>query len=235
MQFQRKEIKPTKRVCFRLKEAREKQGISLEDLSNRLRMSKKHLIALESCQFDALPFSAVYQKKLIRSYLGAIGLKPDGYVQQFVYEEMKPNISAPEPIETRARHLSMPNMPYICRLAGAGLIILLIGVYLSLQVKHIIDPPELVVFTPDQDMTTEEGMLKATGKTDKEAEILINGRQVMNNGQGFFEEEINLAEGVNTIMFTAKKKHGRETVEVRHVVYKKDRVLSALSEINHEL
>jgi ribosomal 50S subunit-recycling heat shock protein len=58
------------------------------------------------------------------------------------------------------------------------------------------------------------------GETEPEAQITINGQETKNSEKGQFKEEISLAEGVNTITFVVKKKHGKTTTETRHVVYK---------------
>lgn len=226
MQFRKKDIQQTKRVCFRLKDAREAAGLTREALAEKLRMSMKHIEALEDCRFHDLPFSAVYQKKMISSYLTAIGMDPQSFVQQFVYEEVKSTPATSETPRQSARYAHLPNLPFFFRTAGIAAVILSVGLYLFLQVKHIVEPPVLVVHTPSQDMTTRDDVLTVTGQTDREAAVLVNGQAVVSNEDGSFEEHITLAEGVNTIILTAKKKHGKETRAVRHVVYKKDQALS---------
>ena len=91
MQFSKKDLKIGKRVCVRIKELREKQNISRFEMAKKLRLSETLLVALESCDFEKLPFDIVYQKKMIRSYLKVLDVKEDSYIQQFVFEELTPS------------------------------------------------------------------------------------------------------------------------------------------------
>ncbi len=64
--FKKKELKPSKRVCLRLCELRKKQNISLLQMEKRTKISREHLIALETCQFHRLPDASVYQKLFLK-------------------------------------------------------------------------------------------------------------------------------------------------------------------------
>jgi len=50
--------------------------------------------------------------------------------------------------------------------------------------------------------------------------VSVNGKDVGTNEKGVFEAQIDLSVGVNTLTIEAKKKHGKTTQEVRHVVLK---------------
>ncbi len=222
MKFTNKKLTPTKRVCLRLKEAREARGMTVSEMSRQIRMSKEHIQALEACAFDTLPFTGLYQKNFIRSYIKALGMNPKEFVNQFVYEEMNPKKQAVLVPKKRQYHFSFPHLPLVLKAATIGIIFMACIGYLVLQVRHIVEPPNLAIYSPDNGHVTTDGLATVRGKTDPGVQIHINGRSIMNREDGFFEETIPLTNGVNTIMFSATKKHGKTTVETRHVVYKKD-------------
>lgn len=222
MKFTHKKLNPTKRVCLRLKEAREARGMTISEMSRHIRMSKEHIEALESCAFESLPFTGLYQKNFIRSYITALGMNPKEFVNQFVYEELHPKIQVPITPKKNTPFISFPNLPLVFKAMTVGMVFMTCIGYLIFQVRHIVEPPNLAIYSPDNGFVTTEGLTTVRGKTDPGVQIQINGRNVMNREDGFFEEDIPLTNGVNTIMFSAIKKHGKTTVETRHVVYKKD-------------
>lgn len=211
-----------KRVCLRLKEARKQKNITLSELSKRTKISKEHLLAIEECRFDDLPFANIYKKNFIRSYCQAVGECSNSCVSQFTDEELPP--PPPQPVQTKRRY-STPSvfhyLPNILRVMFAlSLAGLLVG-YLGLQVKHILEPPTLVVYTPQEGFITDGATVLVQGKTEKEAELSINGTTIGHNEDGQFREVIDVSDGVNTIVVTAKKKHGKTTSETRHVIVRK--------------
>ena len=227
MKLTQTQLTPTKRVCFRLKEAREAKGISQSDMAQKIRMSREHIQALESCAFETLPFTTLYQKNFIRSYLKALGIAPQDFVNQFVCEEVVSKKQAiPANVQQKMHSHSFHNMPRLVKTACIALICVGCVGYLVMQVKHIVDPPDLAIYTPENGTVTKEGTAIVRGKTDPGVEIQINGTSVMHKEDGFFETNIPLSDGVNTIIFSAKKKHGKTTEEIRHIVYKKNQELS---------
>lgn len=227
--FQKKEITPPKRVCLCLKEARERKGISLEEMSLRTRMSKSQLAALEDCRFQDLPFAPVYQKHLIKAYMASLGMDAAGFVAQFDTEEAPVKKHLPLAIRTPSfsRFLSLPLV-----LRVGAVICITIGciTYLGFQVKGILEPPELTIYSPQQGYILNTPNLRVTGKTDPEVRVLINGTKVMQGESGDFSANLNLTTGVNTIVISAQRKHGKITTATRHVVVREQKQFSLTSD-----
>lgn len=223
--FTKKQLTPNKRICLRLAEARENQGMTVEEMAKKLRLSSEHITTIEECRFEDLPFATIYQKNIIKKYLQTLGIEPKAYLDQFVYEELSslPEKTTPEFSKSSFRSL---NMPFLFRMTGVAAIFILLGSYFSLQVKRIVDPPTLVVYSPTADTPQYDKNITVKGKTDKEAQVFINGKEVMNNEQGEFQETVSLEEGVNEIQISAKKKHGKLTNETRYVMVRDDNRLS---------
>ncbi len=235
MELTTKKITPPKRVCFRLKEARETRGISLAHMAKKLRTSEDHITALESCQFDNLPFSEIYQKNFIRSYIKILGLHPKHFIDQFVFEELRGQNAQKKKQQKKPFLSYLSDIPLIARFSVVMLLLITVVGYLALQVKHIVEPPNLAVYAPYDGMVTRAPLIRVQGKTESEVQVHINGKPIMNSKEGFFDEEISLSEGVNTLIFSAQKKHGKMTSETRHIVYKKEQQLTVSAHQSNEL
>lgn len=216
--FRKKKLKPTKRICLRLKEARESAGLTLEDVATKTKISKKHLMAIEACDFDTIPFAMIYKKNFIRRYAEALGADASECVSQFVSEESAP-ISPSHPRKT-IKSTSFRNLPLVFRLLSVFLVGSLLVVYLGLQIKHIIEPPELVIFGPKDGFVTSEQKIHVYGQAEPNTTIRINGQVIARNGDATFEEGITLSPGINTLIISAQKKHGKTTSQTRHVIFK---------------
>ena len=140
--FTKKELAPPTRVCFRLKSLRQEKKISLEEMEQKTRISKKYLQALEECRFRDVPFAGVYQKNFVKSYVEALGVDPEPLLRQYLIEETikedkKPNVEHEKEIR-RSRWYVLPSF------LRFGLILIptliLIG-YLGWQVRRIVTPP----------------------------------------------------------------------------------------------
>jgi cytoskeleton protein RodZ len=72
-------------VGARLREAREKRGVSLRQIANSTRISVMSLEALERSDFSRLP-GGIFTRAFIRAYAQEVGLDPDRTVQDFIAE-----------------------------------------------------------------------------------------------------------------------------------------------------
>ncbi len=219
MQFQTKNLQKQERICLRLKNLREQKGISLQEMSDRLKMSSTHILALEECRSKDLPFAPIYKKKLVKQYCHIVDADYKKLVHQFVEEELEQHI-LPK-IETSLSKKGIHawyNLPFLFRLSAALVVSLVFFTYLGLQVKQIIEPPELDLFSPVNGMITADANLQIRGQTDKEVKVMINGKEIKNSEQGIFDETLSLSPGVNTLVISAEQKHGKTTSETRYVI-----------------
>ena len=215
--FEKKELPPGKRICIRLKEAREKSRFSLDELSSKTKISKKHLVALEECRFDDIPYAIVYQKNFIKKYAEILNLPIEDILNQFVLEEIGPDKKNDE-VHNEINKKKFQNLPSFFRIS--------IIIYIGWQVQTLIKPPELTLFSPENGLVTTNYELTIHGQTNQESKIFVNGMEILSSGDGQFKEVITLSPGVNTIHISAKKKHGKTTELIRYVVFKSDKQLS---------
>jgi cytoskeleton protein RodZ len=72
-------------VGARLREAREKRGVSLRQIANTTRISVMSLEALERSDLARLP-GGIFTRAFIRAYAEEVGLDPDRMIEDFVAE-----------------------------------------------------------------------------------------------------------------------------------------------------
>jgi len=227
--FTRKKIEQTNRVCFRLKEARKAAGFSIEEMSEKTKLSKAYIRALENCEFQNLPSGTIYQKNFIKRYLSVLNIPSTSYIQQFLIEEGYDQ----EPAKTVSPHPHKPKsifsflaLPSLMKYIGIGVVLLGTFGYLGWQVNRILEPPMLTLLSPDDGHITTDDHITIKGLSDPETDIAINGKGVSYTKNGQFEQTLDLVEGVNTIVVEATKKHGQKTTETRYVTQRKVQQIS---------
>lgn len=136
-----------------LKQAREKKGVSFEQISSQTRIQEYHLQALESEDFAKLP-AKVFAKGFVRSYAKALGLDEEEVLQRFLqtsatfYDQQEPD--APEPhvqVTLEAPPRQGPNWSLVL---GIIVIIAAIAIWFGLPKKQTsqIDPPDPETSSP---------------------------------------------------------------------------------------
>lgn len=225
LNFTKKNLQGSERVCFRLQAIREAKGLTLEYVAEQTKINKTYLIALEECRFEDIPFSSLYQKNFIKKYAGAIGENPESFISQFCIEEMEP--AAPRVIPNRKHWLFFTAWPSVMRAVLLGSFALMLTGYLGWQIRNTISPPALSLVSPDNGYITRDNTITLRGASEPATTIMINGQGIRSDDFGNFTEAIALNPGVNTIVIEAKKKHGKSTQTTRHIVYKEPSRLSS--------
>ena len=222
--FRRKDLSRHTRVGQCLREAREKSGLTLGQIAKQTNISECYLVAIESGNFVGLP-ALIFQKNYVKDFARVVNLDSEKIIRQYVEDEVLVmgkagclNMNTKK--RTMRRYLS--NLPFYVRIFGMVCVVGIALLYLGFQIKNIIEPPRLEVYTPMDGFITEHSMVLVQGKTEPEIRLDINGKEISNRSDGRFKEGVDLKEGVNTITVTAKKKHGKTTILTRHVIFKPD-------------
>lgn len=117
-------------VGQQLREARERQKVSLHAIAEKTNISVRFLDAIEKNQFGKLP-GGIFTRGFIRSYAAQVGLDPDAAVQQFLSDEPDARDESDDPI-TRERE-------------GLGLVAVLLAALVLIAVTVVL----VYVFAPD--------------------------------------------------------------------------------------
>src|SRR5580765_3257035 len=76
---------PARTVGARLREAREKRGVSLRQIATTTRISVMSLEALERSDLSRLP-GGIFTRAFVRAYAQEVGLDPERTIQDFIAE-----------------------------------------------------------------------------------------------------------------------------------------------------
>src|SRR5437879_4081020 len=86
----------------KLREARERKGVSLRQIANATKISASVLEALERNDISRLP-RGIFSRAFVRSYATEVGLDPEATIQDFVaqfpHDSVTAGHSTSEPIE----------------------------------------------------------------------------------------------------------------------------------------
>lgn len=220
--FHKKDLSRQVRVGQCLREAREKCGMNLKQIAKRTNITECYLLAIENGNVEKLP-APIFQKNYVREFARVVGLCPDKTSRQYMEEEIiiceeDQNENSLNKKKHMRRYLS--NLPFFVRAIGMVGVLGLAFLYLGFQIKNIVEPPRLEVYSPTDGYVTDRPIVTVQGQTDPEVKIDINGQEIGNGVDGRFREEIDLSEGVNTITVTAQKKHGKTTTLTNNVIFK---------------
>lgn len=204
-----------------LKRKREKLGKDLDVVSNDTKIQRRFLEYLEANQFDKFD-SDIFASGFIKIYSKYLGLDVEKLLALY-------RRSRPENLKKQGKTTTKPkkkkfNFVITPKLISILLIIFfLLGVvgYIGLQIYKFQTPPQLTISEPLNDTKTETSTILVKGMTDSTANIEINGLPVQKDSTGWFEKEVELSPGVNTINIKARKDSNSllETTESIRVTY----------------
>ena len=93
----------------KLRDARERRGISLRQIANATKISVVALEALERNDINRLP-GGIFSRAFVRSYAAEVGLDPDAMIQEFIAEFPNDAVTAGHPTQERVEdHVSVEN------------------------------------------------------------------------------------------------------------------------------
>lgn len=201
-----------------LRTARQAQGLTIEQVSKALNIRPSMLKAIEQNRFFGLT-DPLYLKGFIRSYAHFVGLTDDDVLPFFRrdYDEQEHQqlLSQPlKPIQTKKSGIS-PGWAVVGFLVVA---IVAVVFYAYQQYVSVALTPQLQVNAPGNQVQTASDQVTASGHTDPDSALTLNGQALQLDPSGNFSTAVGLASGTNTLTFKATNKLGKSTVIQRTVV-----------------
>jgi len=208
--FQKKRISKTQILADKLRKTRLEKNIALEKVQEAIKIQTKYLEILESGQYDQLP-GDIYAKAWIKLYAEFLELDSKELLADYSIEK---NISNKiEIIEKRGKKKKLFKFnilkPKFLKFFFITLIITGLLGYLGWELFNIISPPKVIILEPTNNSRTTENTLAIIGKTESEVELTINDEIILLDSEGNFNQNINLAIGLNNLQISAKKKHSK--------------------------
>jgi cytoskeleton protein RodZ len=119
-------------VGLELRQARERRGLTLHQLSNITKISPRVLKVIETCDESGLP-AAVYTRAFVKTYAKETGLDPENTMRRYMAqfdppEEMAMPIPAPDPEPAAARRYPIDVAEILGRVRLSGTVALVVAV-----------------------------------------------------------------------------------------------------------
>lgn len=205
-----------------LKEQREKEFYTLEDVEKHTKIRKELLEALESDDYTKLPPTTFIQG-FIKNYSKFLNLDAEKLLAVFRrdYESGKhlPLVmdSLVNPLNKKRFHITPSRVLTLI----IGVVVISFFAYLWFEYRQYIGAPSLEVSTPVDQQTVETSTITVEGKTDPESKVLVNNQEIIVDPAGNFKEDIEINLSVNTIVITATGRFGK-SAKIERTVFLKE-------------
>ncbi|MFH0804331.1 MAG: hypothetical protein V1896_01905 [Candidatus Zambryskibacteria bacterium] len=98
--------------------------------------------------------------------------------------------------------------------------VLLLISYGIFNARNLIIGPTIEIFSPTQDVETEENVIDIKGQAKNIAFISLNEKPIFVDKEGLFEEKLLLSPGSNIIEIRAKDRFKKEILKTIKIYYK---------------
>ena len=186
-----------------LKNKRGSLGKSLDTVSSDTKIQKRFLEYIERNQYEKFD-SDVFASGFIKIYSKYLGLD----VEKVLAIYRRSNLQNKPKEEKKTKNFSSfkPRVtPQIFAIVTLSIFLLSVVGYIGYQIYKFQTPPQLTVVQPTDEYQSKTDTVLVKGNTESSAAISINGLPVETDSLGYFEKEIPLNEGLNTISITSKK------------------------------
>jgi len=197
------------------KRYREAEKIRVEQVEKDTKISKRMILAIEADDFQNLP-DDLYTKNIIKTYASYLSLDYNKLLNLYLVsrEKYKQNDSQAESLKKIKIYLTPQRIRNIIII----IIIVVLLSYLGLQIYNVYQPPQLVILQPDKNLIISQNYIEIKGKTEKEAQVFINDKEVFLDQQGNFSATLDLQKGMNLIKISAVKKQGKANTVYREIL-----------------
>lgn len=207
----------------KIRKARESYGLSKSKIAKYLNAPEKYIDYLEAGEIDFLP-PEVYVKGFLRRYAKLLNIDEKEMVGEYEKELNVANHFKKEdrrkiPVIRSPRLVVTPAFfaIFFAVLAAAGA-----AGYFYHQLRFVVAPPRLQIFSPLDNSRSENKSLEISGATDIESRLTINGQEVYIDKNGEFKKFLNLASGVNTIQIKSINRFGKESLAERKILFEEE-------------
>lgn len=206
----------------RLRKRREAIGLSLNQIARDIQAPARFLQGLEEDNYEIFP-AKVYAQGFLKKFLSAVSFpEAENFLKEFDAEwevrtfRNRRGISSLPAAKFSSMYLTPQRLGMIFGSGALFLILLILGI----QLLRFISSPAIKLDGPEDRAVLEEPLVHVKGKTEKESQLTVNGREIKIDGSGFFDEMIEVGAGLNALEFLVKDRFGKESRVVRYVLVK---------------
>ena len=196
------------------KRYRESEGLKIAQVEKDIKISHRMIEALEKDNYNALP-DELYVKNIIKSYARYLGLDYNRLLS--LYDEAKAK-KEPHQLVTQSKPVKVIITPQRVRNLIIIAVVLILFGYLGWQLNQVFQAPALIIYQPAKDLVITQNFIEIKGKTEKEARVYINEKEVFLDYNGEFKATLDLQKGMNLIKITAAKKRSAQNTIYREIL-----------------
>ena len=208
------------RAGQKLKDERQRRGLTLSEISNATKIKVEFLSAIEKGEYEKLP-SASYAHGFVRNYAKFLDFAEEKILALFrrefdgkkVYKVLPEGLVGQK--EMPLKRFKIRQVVYLIVI----LFVLLLG-YIIFQYRYAIINPPLNIQSPKESEVLLFSTISIVGRTDPNSTVFVNDESVSVNSDGTFKKEITGFPGKTTITIKAVNRFGKQSIVERHVVIK---------------
>lgn len=204
-----------------LKEEREKQFYTLEEVEKTTKIRKELLEVLEKGEWSKLP-PPTFIQGFIKNYGKFLRLDTEKLLAVFRREYLD-HKNPPKILESFANPLKNSKFQITPTKILSFVVITLVAIffiYLFIEYRFLVGAPSLQVFEPQDNISLNSETLQIVGKVDPEVKVMINNQEVSIDSQGNFVQELQVTKSINKIEIVATSKSGQSSKVERTVFLK---------------
>ena len=205
------------RLGQRLREERITKGLSVEEVAAATKIRPQFILAIEQGKYKQLP-SKAYAQGFVKNYVIFLGLPLRDSLAMFrrEFDEREYLDILPESF-IRQKTIPLVRIHWKRTLAGVGILLVCITVYVVFQYRAAIFAPSLVILSPNDNSKITSESVTVRGTTDANAIVLVNNQQTYVDTNGNFTKHIVIFPGKSIITIIATNKFGKQTIVKRRI------------------
>ena len=215
-------VNETPPLSKRLLTWRSSVHLSTEEIAIQTHIKPEVVLALEQGDYDAFPahvYAAGYLRRMIEHFSIPEG---DSLLDALKgeWQEKHPDFLLFAYALPTSRHQIWYITPRRLLAVAGGTALLFFAWFFIVQIVGFTGVPGLRIDEPPPRVVIETPIIRVRGTTEKESQLTVNGREITMNGNGAFDQEIELASGLNTLRFLTQNRFGKIAEETKYVVVK---------------
>jgi transcriptional regulator with XRE-family HTH domain len=215
-EFSRRNIN-SKTLGERLREIRERAGISIEEIATAIKVNKKYLMCIEADNYEDMP-SDIYVRGFLKNYSNFLGIEAEDVLKIYKKERgIESNIKKKNEGKKQKKKIKIPTIVLSSRVIFGvlfGLFVLVISWYFYKEAGQFSETPRLLISKPINNSITKQSSTELVGLTDIGNKVTINGRIIFVNEKGEFREQVTLKNGINELVVSAVNKFNKKIEKI---------------------
>ena len=196
----------------------EQRGLTAEKVIQSAEIPRHYFDALLKEKHDKLP-AAPYIRGYLQKIAAVLEMDPSVLWNMYQAEQIPRTSGSNDRLPENRFAIRSKKMKW----GWLSVLAVIAIAYLVINGNQLFGRPNLVIDKPANE-TESVGLASflVAGNIDPRDKLMLNQEEVFADQAGSFQKSIDLQPGLNTLEFTVKRFLGRETTEVRKVIYQPD-------------